>query len=437
MESLGQIVPSISHICINFRTVDNEPQVLEKISTTPQVFQYEVNSDKILKHEFILENGIPFIFLETNLCERPIKLFVDTGAAVSIIANDVIENEVIRENYILNLFGIAGKEFPIKTEGMVHGIIDFNNTFLGSTFHLVDRKYIGTADGYLGFDFLAPYKVNIDLGQICLQINLDNIMQRELQSEKSSLNKEEEIEQNLTVEKENSLKSSAEEKEETEEFFLNILIQNYDFEPINSLINVQNSKTEKNHEEKINLKELNNSNQNNDELSNEPKNGHSNEEIEENFLNIIGQYNDFELKRPKRLKKNQRKFFKKINKIDPNQDTLFKEFDQKMSQKNELNTCQVKCPTNSITKNENTIKNCYAKIKSNNEIFPVINTEKYQYIIFSGKTPQKRTENCGASTLMKKYCSKEENKIKTPQLNEIYKNLNLNTSNNHYFKDYG
>lgn len=350
MEQLGQTVSSDQNIYINFRSVENISDIPEEFEIKPEIFQKNLITEDIIEQKIFAENSMPYILMKSNLCERPIKLFIDTGAAVSIIANDVVKNEVIKENYILNLFGIAGKEISIKTQGMIHNTFLMGNISLQTKLHIVDRKYIGPSDGYLGFDFLAPYKVNIDLNEMILTINLKKLM-------------------------------------------------------------------------KLNQNE-------NDELNNEPKNGHSNEEIEENFLNIFGQYYDFEPERHKRLKKNQRN---KIILNDPIQD----KFDPKECQRNKffkINTC----PIDSITKNGYTIKKYYAKsILNNSEPFPIINTEKYKYSSVCGKTPHEKIENVDVSTLTNKYCSQLRTKMETPQVFENCKNIDSNTTSVYYFKDYG
>lgn len=233
MESLGLTTPSTTNNCINFIISKNEPQVLEKMLVKPEILQIESNSSKILKHKIFLEKGAPFIHLKTSLCKRPLKLLIDTGASVSIIASNVINKSIHKISHFFTLFGIAGKEVSVTTEGMVHSIFNFNNTYLGSTFHLVDRKYLGNVDGYLGFDFLAPYKVAVDLESMCLRINLDNIMTHD--------SREDQLE-----EKEKSIpevvQEISEEKEKIKENFLTILAQNYEFEPINSLKNLNKAK---------------------------------------------------------------------------------------------------------------------------------------------------------------------------------------------------
>lgn len=224
MEGYGLTTPSINNICINFQTSNNDTKLLEKTYFKPQILRYNIDSDNIIEYKFFYEKGAPFIFLKTNLCERPLKLLIDTGAAVSIIANDIVSEDIHKSNYIFKLFGIAGKDVSVTTEGMVHGILDFNKAFLTTTFHLVDRKYAGGGDGYLGFDFLAPYKVSMDMNKMCLRINLNEIM-----TSNTKINDQ-------------KIKQSK-EYEDTDEDFLTILSNNYEFEvPKNKETKTKNKK---------------------------------------------------------------------------------------------------------------------------------------------------------------------------------------------------
>lgn len=156
MESFGQTIPSISTININFRTSENEPSILKELHIKPIILKVDTESNKILEHKFFYEKGAPFILLHTNLCQRPLKLLIDTGASVSILASDIVSKNIHKTNYCFSLFGNAGREVSVTTQGMVHAIFKFDNTYLGSTLHLVERKYVGTADGYLGFDLIRP-----------------------------------------------------------------------------------------------------------------------------------------------------------------------------------------------------------------------------------------------------------------------------------------
>lgn len=206
MERFGLTTPSSPNTSINFQTYDNDPQRLINFLVKPQVLQFEQKQNRKLQHEIFVEKGAPFILLNTNLCERPLRLLVDTGASVSILSKDSIKDGTHKVEYYFSLFGIAGKEISVTTEGMVHAIFNFDNTLLSSTMHLVDRKYVGTADGYLGFDFLAPYKVRIDLERKYLEINLENIITTKIRMEETVV-----------------------DKEDDEADFLKILAENYNF----------------------------------------------------------------------------------------------------------------------------------------------------------------------------------------------------------------
>lgn len=217
MEQLGQIVSSDSNFFTNFGSTENISDVSHKMINQAEISQENSAINNIIKQKIFAENGAPYILLNTDLCERPIKLYIDTGVSVSIIADDVIRNDIIKKNEILNIFGIADEEASIKTQGIVHNIFSMGNTLLKTKLHVVDRKYVGPGDGYLGFDFLAPYRVNIDLNEMFVTINLKNSM---------ITNQNENDELNSKTQKEHS-------NEEIEKNFLNFLAQTYEFEPKN------------------------------------------------------------------------------------------------------------------------------------------------------------------------------------------------------------
>lgn len=109
-----------------------------------------------LENELITSNNAMFILLFTNIAKRPIKLVVDTGAVITLIADDVILEGTSKLNCKLDLCGVTGQENIIQTGGTIFGFSAINNHLLHTTMHLIDRKYAGPADGYLGFDFLSP-----------------------------------------------------------------------------------------------------------------------------------------------------------------------------------------------------------------------------------------------------------------------------------------
>lgn len=181
MERIGLIEPSTqSNLNINFRISDNDHHTIKKLLNIQKsnIFktQYTLNQhNNNIEKEIFTENRAPYIILNTNLCERPLKFLIDTGAAISLVAKNSIgeNNNLIK--YEINVFGIMGKEMSVKTEGMIHGIFEINGQFLSTMLHVIDSKFAGPADGYLGYDFLCPYKITIDMNKMCLKINLKNL----------------------------------------------------------------------------------------------------------------------------------------------------------------------------------------------------------------------------------------------------------------------
>lgn len=279
MEQSGQFVPSNSHIYINFRTANNESKIPQEIMNKPKIFRTNFKKNNIIEHEILTGKGMPFILLKTNLCERPLKLFIDTGATISIISDDVIENEINKQNYIINVLGLNDKNNTITTQGIIHSIFFMNDVLLGTNLHIVDRKYLKSGDGYLGLDFLVLYKINIDLNKKCLIINMNGIM--------------------------------------------------------------------------------------NDNIYDEPRKGHLNENTEENILNNFTQTNDFETNLPM-ISQKKRKNKKNLRQSEPNKCHKNKDnikFNQNKCRKNEeinLNTC----PTSLSTS-----PNKFPKVKTLNEKF--------------------------------------------------------------------
>lgn len=113
----------------------------------------------------IIERGAAFAICTTNITIRPIKLLVDTGASLTLVAAYLIKHSVYIQPHKLNSFGVTGSEFKIQTEGIVHGQMIFPDNSIGMAMHLVDKKYAGVADGYLGFDFLCQYKATINIAE--------------------------------------------------------------------------------------------------------------------------------------------------------------------------------------------------------------------------------------------------------------------------------
>lgn len=88
---------------INFRTTDNDVQTLKAIQNIQlnNISNIELHENNdineqidTMEYEIHNEKGAAFIYLKTNLTDRPIKLLVDTGASVSILADDMITNSI-------------------------------------------------------------------------------------------------------------------------------------------------------------------------------------------------------------------------------------------------------------------------------------------------------------------------------------------------------
>lgn len=94
------------------------------------------------------------------------------GRQLELGGRDLISQKLPQKECKINLYGIVGKDVSINTEGMVYGILMFNGQFLDMAFHLVDRKYVGMGDGYLGFDFMSLYKTFINLDEMYIEIQL-------------------------------------------------------------------------------------------------------------------------------------------------------------------------------------------------------------------------------------------------------------------------
>lgn len=100
--------------------------------------------------------------VQTDFTTRPIKLLLDTGAEVTLIAIDVLLSLQLG-NFRISLTGVTGPEHAITTHGNFMGsLITENNIKWPTEIHAVDRKYAGQYDGYLGFDFMMAYGAIID-----------------------------------------------------------------------------------------------------------------------------------------------------------------------------------------------------------------------------------------------------------------------------------
>ena len=101
--------------------------------------------------------------MKSNLCERPLKFLIDTGASITLLAEDVISEKPYISNYVINLYGVTGKDVSIKTKGMVFGVFSTGSRCIETALHIIDRKYAGPGDGYIGYDLLSAYGAVINI----------------------------------------------------------------------------------------------------------------------------------------------------------------------------------------------------------------------------------------------------------------------------------
>lgn len=245
MEQEGLLAPSaIDNITINFRTTENDEKTLNLLRSFNIHPQNENHKSIEIKHKIFSENGAPFIYLCTNLSDRPLKLLCDTGAAISILASDIVLDKVKRVDCVINLYGIAGRDVSVKTQGMVVGLFRMSKQLITTNLHLVDRKFAGPADGYLGFSFFQNYNIIIDMNEMCVKFNLDNLVATDFKDKdkaeriidsKNFTRKVEFDESDISdmrtykVTEYTDTRVSSDEKIENGENFLEVLSENYEF----------------------------------------------------------------------------------------------------------------------------------------------------------------------------------------------------------------
>lgn len=103
---------------INFRTINNKIDTLKKLNKL-QILEDKCQNDAI-RINFFSEHNAPIVMLKTNLSENLLKFLIDTGAAVSLIAENVIPLTIEKTKFTVNIFGIMGKTTYVKTRGIIH-----------------------------------------------------------------------------------------------------------------------------------------------------------------------------------------------------------------------------------------------------------------------------------------------------------------------------
>lgn len=110
------------------------------------------------------ENRSAYWVITTNFTTRPVKLLLDSGAQITLIAKELFTKELsTSERYTLS--GFNSRAEPGTTNGFYDGeYITKNGTHWPARVHAVDRDFAGPFDGYLGMDFILEYNAILDFG---------------------------------------------------------------------------------------------------------------------------------------------------------------------------------------------------------------------------------------------------------------------------------
>lgn len=101
------------NLTIDFRTSRNNEKILNVLRNFHSSSNEKKDSSTV-QSKIFYEEGAIYILLKSNLSERPLKFLIDTGASITLVANDAITKAKHWTNYIIKLFGVV-KDVSIKT----------------------------------------------------------------------------------------------------------------------------------------------------------------------------------------------------------------------------------------------------------------------------------------------------------------------------------
>ncbi|XP_031625652.1 uncharacterized protein LOC116342278 [Contarinia nasturtii] len=126
--------------------------------------------------DIIIENNLPCAIFDTNATIRPIKLMIDTGSTMTIVASDVLKKGVINTRDRTS-YGGLGTSTGINTLGVAWVALPFTgevNVTIDARMNLVDRKFTHEWDGILGADVMLHYRLVLDIPTQKLIYNTKN-----------------------------------------------------------------------------------------------------------------------------------------------------------------------------------------------------------------------------------------------------------------------
>lgn len=189
MEYGGQHKPS-QLMSINMNMKENDE---DKLKLLREMQNFHIDTYKTLTESIFIEGNSPFIYLHTNLTNRPLKMLLDTGASLSIINRDSIGIEPNLRDLKLHLYGIGGKERGIETLGIIDAEIKINGCKIKASLHVIEADTLNLADGILGFDFLQLYKAKYDMENNIVEFKLQEIEEENLMRENENENEKKSV----------------------------------------------------------------------------------------------------------------------------------------------------------------------------------------------------------------------------------------------------
>lgn len=177
MDYEGQLDPSPNKLLsIHWNRENNDKN---KLTLLRELQIFHVETHKQLTEKIFIEGRSPFIYLLTDLTNRPLKMLIDTGASIGIIGEGSIADKTKIRNSKLNIYGIGGQDKGTETLGMIDTAITINGCKLNTAFHVIKGDCLNIADGILGFDFLYEYRANFDMDNGIIQFKLNDIINEE------------------------------------------------------------------------------------------------------------------------------------------------------------------------------------------------------------------------------------------------------------------
>lgn len=129
---------------------------------------------KIINTKLNRENGTLSWTVKSDVSKKPIKLLIDCGADITIVAEDMLRPHIQPKKPVYLMTGVSGPENAVSTKGVVMTTFttEEEDNWIAEI-HIVDRNCTGSFDGFLGVDFLSKYKAIIDMEKGILTLRME------------------------------------------------------------------------------------------------------------------------------------------------------------------------------------------------------------------------------------------------------------------------